>query len=217
MKSHLRVLTTAFLLFSCVLRASAQVDESPNIAGTPPKMLLLVRQQFKSGKARERRKLEVAVSRACDQLAVPNSWIDLESISGSPQALFFDSLDSFEQLDNAFPEWSRILASRPDIARVQEEIQALVSTERTMIVVRRDESRLSTAVHRLFQSPLYARARSSPEPWTRDRICRGFQDSYPRLRNDQSEYTLGRLSGERRHAFTRFHRLPAHARHQAKR
>src|SRR6267143_1527371 len=139
MKSHLRVLTTAFLLFSCVLRASAQVDESPNIAGTPPKMLLLVRQQFKSGKAAERRKLEVAVSRACDQLVVPNSWIDLESISGSPEALFFDPLDSFEQLDSAFAEWSRILASRPDIAPVQEEIQARVSTERTIIVVRRDD------------------------------------------------------------------------------
>ena len=139
MKSHLRVLTTALLLFSCVLPASAQVDEPPNIAGTPPKMLLLVRQQFKSGKAAERRKLEVAVSRACDQLVVPNSWIDLESISGSPEALFFDPLDSFEQLDNAFVEWNRILLSRPDIARVQEEIQALVSTERTIVVVRRDD------------------------------------------------------------------------------
>jgi hypothetical protein len=139
MKSHPRVLTTALLLFSCVLRASAQVDESPNIAGTPPKMLLLVRQQFKSGKAAERRKLEVAVARACDQLVVPNFWIDLESISGSPEALFFDPLDSFEQLDNAFVEWSRILASRPDIARAQEEIQAVVSTERTIIVVRRDD------------------------------------------------------------------------------
>src|SRR5260370_39588506 len=69
-----------------------------------PKLLLLVHQEFRSGKTNERRKIEVAISRACDQLAVPNSWIDLESISGPPEALFFDPFDSFEQLDTVFAE-----------------------------------------------------------------------------------------------------------------
>jgi hypothetical protein len=139
MKIHLRFLVIAFLLFSCVLSASAQSDDFPILAGTPPKMLVLVHQEFRPGKAGERRKIEVAISRACDQLAVPNSWIDLESISGLPEALFFDPFDSFEQIDTAFVEWGRIFATRPEIARMQEELQSLVAAERTIIAVRRDD------------------------------------------------------------------------------
>ncbi len=138
MKSYLRFLAT-FLLFSCAVRASAQGEDFPTIAGAPPKLLLLVHQEFRSGKAAERRKIEVAISRGCDQFPVPNSWIDLESISGLPEALFFDPFDSFEQVDTAFAEWGRIFAARPDLARMQEEIQALVSAERTIIAVRRDD------------------------------------------------------------------------------
>jgi len=139
MKIYLQFLATAFLFFSCAARASAQAEDFPNLAGTPPKLLLLVHQEFRSGKTNERRKIEVAISRACDQLAVPNSWIDLESISGSPEALFFDPFDSFEQLDTAFAEWGRIFATRPELARMQEELQALIVTERTIIAVRRDD------------------------------------------------------------------------------
>src|SRR5258708_11125554 len=139
MKAHLRFLATAFLFCSCAARASAQAEDFPNLAGTPPKILLLVHQEFRSGKAAERRKIEAAISHACDQLAVPNSWIDLESISGSPEALFFDPFDSFEQLDTAFVEWGRIFATHPDLARMQEEMQALVAAERTIIAVRRDD------------------------------------------------------------------------------
>ncbi len=139
MKIYLRFLATTFLFFSCATRASAQAEDFPNLAGTPPKVLLVVHQEFRSGKTNERRKIEVAISRACDQLAVPNSWIDLESISGSPEALFFDPFDSFEQLDTAFAEWGRIFATRPELARMQEELQALILAERTIIAVRRDD------------------------------------------------------------------------------
>src|SRR5258708_2075778 len=96
MKTHLRLLATAFLLFSCAARASYQ-------------------------------------------LAVPNSWIALESISGPSEALSFDPFDSFEQLDAAFAEWGRIFAPRPELARLQEELEALIVAERTIIAVRRDD------------------------------------------------------------------------------
>jgi hypothetical protein len=139
MKNYPLFLATAFLAFVCVPMASAQVEDSPNIAGAPPQILLLVHQEFHSGKAAERHKLEVAISRACKQLDVPNSWIDLESISGPPEALFFDPFDSFEQLDTAFVEWRRIFATHTEIARMQGEMQALVSGERTIIAVRRDD------------------------------------------------------------------------------
>lgn len=127
------------LLFCCVPRAQAQLDGNPNPAGEPPKLLLLVHQEFKSGKEGERQKLEVAMSRACDDLKVPNSWVDLESITGSPEALSFDSFDSFAHVGTAFAEWGRIYSTHPDIAHLQEQIKALVSSERTIIAVRRDD------------------------------------------------------------------------------
>jgi hypothetical protein len=139
MKIRRWLLTAGFLILPCATIAWAQDQPSPNLAGAPPKMLVLVYQQFFSGKAAERHGLEVAISRASNQLDVPNSWIDLDSISGPPEALFFDPFDSFEQVDTAFAEWARIFATHPELARMQDELKALVSEERTLIAVRRDD------------------------------------------------------------------------------
>lgn len=139
MKIHRLILTTAFLVFACASTASAQVEDFPNLAGTPPKILLLVHQEFKSGKDGERQKLEAAISHACDHVNVPNSWIALESITGFPKALFFDPFDSFEHVDTVFAEWPQIFAAHPDLARMQAELKALISSERTIIAARRDD------------------------------------------------------------------------------
>jgi len=118
--------------------ASAQ-DESPNPAGAPPKMLLLVHQEINFGRAAERRKLEIASAHAYDQWKVPISWIDLESITGPPQALFLDPLDSFEELDKDFAVFGQLFAAHPELAHMQEQIEALLSSETTQIAVRRDD------------------------------------------------------------------------------
>lgn len=117
----------------------AQDEPSPNLAGSPPKVLVLVRQEFKPGRAGERQKLAAAISRACDHLNVPNSWIDLESISGRPEALSFDPFDSFEEAGTAYADWGQIFSAHPELARMQEEFNTLVSSERTIIAVRRDD------------------------------------------------------------------------------
>ena len=136
-----RWFSLVLLLFCATIptTASAQDEPAPNIAGAPPKMLVLVHQEFLPGKGPERHKLEVAISRTCDHLTVPNSWIDLESITGVPEAFFFDPFDSFEQVDTAFAEWTQIFAAHADLARMQEELKALVSREQTIIAVRRDD------------------------------------------------------------------------------
>ncbi|HXY25016.1 MAG TPA: hypothetical protein VEI73_10225 [Candidatus Acidoferrum sp.] len=118
--------------------ASAQ-DEAPDIAGVPPKILLLVRQEFEPGRAAERRKLEVATARACEKLNVPNSWIALESLTGPTEALSFDPFDSFEQLDAAYAGWGQIYSAHPDLSRMQDEIKSLLVNERSIIAVRRDD------------------------------------------------------------------------------
>lgn len=139
MKSDWLAAGVTLLCLLAPAMARAQDETPPNIAGAPPQMLVLVHQEFIPGKATERRKLEVAIVRACAKLNVPNSWIDLESITGPPEALSFDSFDSFEQVDGAFGGWQEIFATHPEIARNQEDLDALVTSERTIIAVRRDD------------------------------------------------------------------------------
>jgi len=131
----------AILLLSLFsgLMARAQSAESSSGVTEPPKLLLLVHQQIRFGKESERAKLGVAIKRACDRISVPNSWIDLESVTGMTEALSFDPFDSFEQIEKAGMSWSQIFAGHSEIARLQEEIRAVVSSERTVIAVRRDD------------------------------------------------------------------------------
>jgi len=132
-------LITALLTLACASIAFAQEEPSPNPAAAPPNMLVLVHQEFKFGKAGERQKLAAAISRACDRLHVPNDWIDLESITGTPEAFSFDPFDSYAHVDAAFVEWGKLFATHPDLARMQEEMNALITSEQTMIAIRRDD------------------------------------------------------------------------------
>jgi hypothetical protein len=128
----------AFL--ACGQVAAAQNEEnSANTSVQPPTLLLLVHQEFLPGKDIARHKLDAAMSRACEKLNVPNSWIDLEAITGRPERLSFDAFDSFEQIDHAAAEWPKIFTNNPSVGRLQEEIQALLTSERTVIALRRDD------------------------------------------------------------------------------
>ena len=128
-----------FLSLALTAKGQAQTEPTRASAVAPPKLLLLVHQSFQPGKASARQKLEVAMSRACEHLSVPNSWIDLESITGSSEPISFDPFDSFEQMDNAGAEWGKIFAGHSEVARLQEELRALVASERAVIAVRRDD------------------------------------------------------------------------------
>ena len=139
MKCTRSFLGIALLLVTCVSTESAQTEKSVSAATAPPKLLLLVHQQFKFGSESARQKLEASVVRACDRLAVPNSWIDLQSITGPPEALSFDPFDSFEQVDNAFVGWGQLFALHPQLASLQEQIRALETSESTIIAVRRND------------------------------------------------------------------------------
>jgi hypothetical protein len=139
MKSRWSLLGIVLLLLMRISTGSAQTENPASPATAPPKLVLLVHQQFKFGSESARQKLEASVVRACDRLAVPNSWIDLQSITGPPEALSFDPFDSFEQVENAFVGWGQIFASHPQLASLQEQIRALEASESTTIAVRRND------------------------------------------------------------------------------
>src|SRR6202795_2384601 len=110
-----------------------------NSAVEPPFLLVLAHQEVQYGKGSARQKLEVAVTRLCNRIDVPNSWIDLQSLTGPRQVLFFDPFDSFEQIEQSFTDWSKVYTAHPDLARMQEEIDATLKSEDTTIAVRRDD------------------------------------------------------------------------------
>jgi hypothetical protein len=138
MKTAHRLLAVALLLLAIPDCAPAQGDE-PSSGTEPPKLLLLVYRQIRFDKEGERVKLETAMRRACEHVSVPNSWIDLESVTGMTQAISLDPFDSFEQMEKAGAFWGQIFAGHSEIARLQEEIKAVVASERTVIAVRRDD------------------------------------------------------------------------------
>jgi hypothetical protein len=129
----------ALLLCLPVTHLTGQTGNAPTLPTAPPNLVLLVHQQFRFGSESERDKNEIEIAKACRELSVPNQWIDLQSITGAPEALFFDPLDSFEQLDYASAAWRKINAVHPDLARWQEEIRKLETSERTIIAVRRSD------------------------------------------------------------------------------
>jgi hypothetical protein len=123
----------------CVSILSGQDRKPANPAAELPNIVLLVQQEIQPGKASVRQKLEVAMKRTCDRLDAPNSWIALQSLTGPQKVLLFDPFDSFEHLEQSFVGWSRLYALHPDLARTQEEIDALVTSERTIVAVLRDD------------------------------------------------------------------------------
>jgi hypothetical protein len=129
----------ALLLCLPFTHLTGQTGNAPTLPTAPPNLVLLVHQQFRFGSESERDKNEIEIAKACRELSVPNQWIDLQSITGAPEALFFDPLDSFEQLDYASAAWGKINAVHPDLARWQEEIRKLETSERTIIAVRRSD------------------------------------------------------------------------------
>jgi hypothetical protein len=127
------------LAFTVASVIAEQAKESVEPATAPPKLVLLVYQRFSFDKVGERDKWETAVARACQTLAVPNSWIDLEPITGEPEVLWFDPFDTFEHVGKAFAEWGPIYASHAELGRLQAQINSALTSQRTVIAARRED------------------------------------------------------------------------------
>jgi hypothetical protein len=133
------VRAAAALTLAVASVATAQTKESVEPEKAPPNLLVLTYQKFSFDKGNDHDKWEVAMARACQTLAVPNSWIVLESITGEPEVLSFDPFDSFEQMQKPLAEWGAIFAAHPELGRLQAQINTALTSQRTVIAVRRDD------------------------------------------------------------------------------
>jgi hypothetical protein len=105
----------------------------------PPNILVLVHQEFKFDSGSSREKLDAQIAQDCGRIDVPNQWIDLEAITGTPERLSFDPFDSFADIDDAYAAWPKIFTSHPEIGDLQQELRSMETKERTIIAVRRND------------------------------------------------------------------------------
>ncbi len=134
-----KYITTAVLLFAvCCPFCPGQI-EALRGANRMPRFLLLVHQHFQPGKAKIRQDLEVQMARAFERLDVQLPWIETEVLTGTPGALFIDPFDSYEELDRAGATQAAAYAKYPELARLQQEIDDLVSDSKVVVVFRRDD------------------------------------------------------------------------------
>jgi hypothetical protein len=137
-----RIVRPFVVTFLIVVSASilpAQDQKAANPAAAPPNLVLLLHQEIQPGKIKEHQKLESSISRASDRLETPNDWIDLQSLTGTRESLSFDPFDSFEDLGRSKIEWRQFFATHPDLAHMQEEVEGLVVSDRTIVAARRDD------------------------------------------------------------------------------
>jgi len=104
----------------------------------PPKVLLLVRQQFKSDKGRARERLARATAAAYNKLDVPVYWMEMQAFTGPSEALFFDPFDSFEAVEKAGAVLGQLNQAHPELVRLQAGINDALSSDRTILALRRD-------------------------------------------------------------------------------
>jgi hypothetical protein len=128
---------TIFFLQGPVL--AAQDQKPANVDAAPPAVALFGHQAVFSGKSANREKTVAGLSRACDRLEAPKFWVDLESLTGDPEALVFSPYDSYEQMEQSNAEWAKFLVGHPELGHMQEEAGGLVGSERKIIALRRDD------------------------------------------------------------------------------
>ena len=132
----------------------------------PPKVLVLVRQQFKTGKTAEREKLERITAAIFNRLDVPVYWMETAAFTGPSEALFFGPYDSFEAVEQARATLGPLYEAHPELARLQAGINDALSSETTILAVRHDSPAASgiNLAQARFIRMLVVRTRPGEEP-----------------------------------------------------
>jgi hypothetical protein len=181
-----------FILVSVLaLLTTAAYSQTPPPAAPPaqyattaPKVLLAVYQQFLPGKAGTRQNLEMEVARTFDRLAVPISWIELESLTGTSEALFLDPVNSFAEIEQAGTALAQLYNTRADLAQSQQQIDDLVANSRTLTALLREDLSLNATALNLAKAR-YLRIRVVQVRPERERDFVNAMASHPASSNAQ--------------------------------
>jgi hypothetical protein len=131
-------------------------------------VLRLVRQQFKAGSSHARERLERATAALYNRLEVPVYWMELAAFTGTPEALFLDPFDSFDEVEKASAVLGPLYEAHPEAARLQAGIDDLVASQTTILAVRLDSPGINLAKARFLRMLVVRTSPGEPPPSAND-------------------------------------------------
>jgi hypothetical protein len=113
----------------------------PNVrhALPPSALLTFVQHTLKPGTSEDYEAIEAQVVRGYRRANVPLFWIALQSFTNRRDVLYLQMAESPAQAERAAASERNTLASRPDLARLQRRLAALVREHTSTLATHRDE------------------------------------------------------------------------------
>lgn len=139
MKNAYRAAGAFVVALVCAIQLTPQNQALEKAPGAPPKLIVLAYQEIEPRRAGEREKLEVGLARWCDRFNASNYWTDWEALSGPRESFSLNLFGSFDEPEQVTSDWNRLLATHSEVAHTQEQIQNVISNERRIFAMRRDD------------------------------------------------------------------------------
>ena len=135
---------TALLILLCVPAFVCTMPAQDTSAGAsnagPPKFLNMIHQELKPGRIGAYDELETSIARIYNRESIAVFWVELESITGTPEVLYLNLFDSSEEMAKAMEALNAGLAAHPDLVQMQDRLlQENTSNGTTVLGVRRDD------------------------------------------------------------------------------
>jgi hypothetical protein len=130
-----RILTNVLLVCLGVLGATAVAAQAQETMMTPPKVLVIAREDVKPGKGSTHEKVEASWVRAFSQAKTGNHYIAVTSMTGPNVALFFEIHDSFAEWEKANQAIESNAALTAQIDPIAEKDGDLLSETRGSVAI----------------------------------------------------------------------------------
>jgi hypothetical protein len=129
----------AFLVCAGHISVAGAQDRQDAILPTePPELLLLRHREIAFDRMKEVARWSSELARACDLSQATDFWITLESLTGSPDTMILQPLESFEHWERSRSEGTLFYKAHPEPSRLKEQI-AEASSERTGVATLRED------------------------------------------------------------------------------
>ncbi len=135
---------TAWMILLCVPALVCSMPAQDTSAGGsnagPPKFLNMIHQELKPGRIGAYDELETSIARIYNRENIAFFWVELESITGTPEVLYLNLFDSSEEMAKSMEALNAGLAAHADLVQMQDRLlQENTSNGTTVLGVRRED------------------------------------------------------------------------------
>ena len=206
MKNALRLCVAIALSVSA---ASPLLAQSPPPNSGPPKVLQILREEVKAGRAAAHQKWETGWPRAFAKANWPTNYLTVVSVTGPSEAWFMTGYESFAAWGKDTEALDRNVAFKTEYDRLSEGDAQFLSGGRSIVGAFRED--LSTPVPVVLPKMRYFRVLTFRiGPGHEIRLRRLREDDSNRLRKGERAARVGDLPDRLGNGDAHIHGLPAH-------